>query len=107
MSDPAGRYDALPTYARRPPVGPPIQLRVPRVVPTSAVDGRHEVRAGERIDHLAVRLFADPYAWWRFPDANPGVDLEHLDDPGRLLRLPAPGGTGPTDARGAGRGGAR
>ena len=94
MSDPAGRYDALPLWSRRTPEGPAIRLRAPRIVLAPATEGSHEVRAGEGLDHLAERLFADPYAWWRFPDANPGVDLDDLDRPGRVLRLPGTGTSG-------------
>ncbi|WP_298460937.1 hypothetical protein [uncultured Cellulomonas sp.] len=91
MTDPAGRYDALPTWSRGVPDGPPVQLRQPRIVPTPATGGRVEVRAGERLDHLAARVLADPYAWWQLADANPGVGVDDLDRAGRLLRLPRPG----------------
>ncbi|HZI98164.1 MAG TPA: hypothetical protein VFD41_11645 [Actinomycetales bacterium] len=88
MTDPAGRYDALPTWARQVPDGPAERLRHPRIVATPPTEGRVEVQAGERLDHLAARLFSDPYAWWHVADANPGLPVDDLDQAGRLLRLP-------------------
>ncbi|MFE9692383.1 hypothetical protein [Micromonospora sp. NPDC005806] len=92
MSDPAGRYEALPGYRRSAPGEPDRLLRVPRLPGTAASDGTHRVAVGERLDALAARYLDDPYAWWRFADAAPGVPLDELDAPGRVLRLPRRGG---------------
>lgn len=97
MSDPASRYDALPTYRRVVPGEPDRLLRVPRLpgpgsaggVGAAATDGgTHRVVVGERLDRLAAVYLDDPYAWWRFADLAPGVPLDELDAPGRVLRLP-------------------
>jgi hypothetical protein len=50
------------------------------------------VQVGERLDHVAARHLDDPYAWWRFADAQPGVDVDDLDRPGHWLPLPRRGG---------------
>lgn len=95
MSDPASRYQALPTYLRTTPRGEVLRLRQPRLPTNPPVAGRHRVGPGERLDHLAWRHLSDPYAWWRFADALPGVDVDRLDDPGRWLPVPRQG-TAPT-----------
>lgn len=92
VADPAGRYEHLPTYRRVVDGAPDQLLREPRLPTEPAVEGRHRVHVGERLDHLAGRYLDDPYAWWRFADASPGVDLDDLDDPGRWLPLPRRGG---------------
>ncbi len=92
MADPASRYDALPTYRRAAPGEPDRVLREPRLPATPDAVGRHRVRVGERLDHLAARYLDDPYAWWRFADGEPGVATEELDTPGRWLPLPRRGG---------------
>lgn len=92
MTDPASRYDALPTYRRTVPGEPDRLLRQPRLPTEPPVVGRHRVHVGERLDHLAARYLDDPYAWWRFADAGPGVEIDDLDAPGRWLPLPRRGG---------------
>jgi hypothetical protein len=92
VSDPAGRYEALPGY-RRTVVGEPDRLlRVPRLPAAPPTEGSHRVAVGERLDALAARYLDDPHAWWRFADAQPGVPLDELDTPGAVLRLPRRGG---------------
>jgi hypothetical protein len=86
--NPAGRYDALASHRRTLDDGRVVELRVPRLPVTPAVAGRLRVTAGERLDHLAARHFDDPYAWWRFADASPGVAVDDLDLPGTWLTLP-------------------
>ena len=49
-------------------------------------------QVGERLDHVAARHLDDPYAWWRFADAQPGVDVDDLDRTGHWLPLPRRGG---------------
>jgi hypothetical protein len=92
VADPASRYDALPTYRRALPGAPDQLLREPRLPTAPAVEGRHRVQVGERLDHVAARHLDDPYAWWRFADAQPGVDVDDLDRPGHWLPLPRRGG---------------
>lgn len=91
MSDPAGRYEALPTFTRALDDGRPVQLREPRLVPTPPTEGLLTVGAGARVDSIAARVLGDPYAWWRLADANLGVPVDELDDVGRRLHLPREG----------------
>jgi nucleoid-associated protein YgaU len=61
----------------------------------------HLVVAGDRLDVLAQRYYGDPLLSWRIADANRADDPSALvDEPGRVLHIPAPdatagfGGTG-------------
>jgi len=88
VSDPAGRYQGAPTYRRTVDGERAVQLAQPRLVPVTPTDGTTTVGAGERSDLVAARVLGDPYAWWRLADANPHVDVDGLDTPGRRLDLP-------------------
>jgi hypothetical protein len=55
----------------------------------SAGDQIHQVRHGEAIDLIAVRLLGDEQLWWRILDVNPaGYPLDLAA--GDVLRLPDP-----------------
>lgn len=43
-------------------------LRLRRPLPGTF---RHNVEAGDRLDHLAERYYGDPGRWWPIADANP------------------------------------
>lgn len=40
----------------------------------------HTLKAGERLDLLALHYYNDPKRWWRILDANP-----HIHDAGRVI----------------------
>jgi hypothetical protein len=66
-----------------------------RFVPatTSATLVSHALAQGERLDHLAARYLGDPTQFWRICDANGVLRPEDLvQDPGRRVDLPLPGG---------------
>lgn len=50
---------------------------VPRPETLSTVT-YHQVRTGERIDHVAAEAIGDPTAWWQLADANGVMDPEDL-----------------------------
>jgi hypothetical protein len=63
----------------------------PRTASTDLVS--HEVKQGERLDHLATRYLADPTQFWRICDANGALrPAELTDQPGRRVDVPLPGG---------------
>ena len=65
---------------------------VPGAPPTST-PVRHAVVQGERLDHLATRYFGDPLQFWRICDANDALRPEELiEEPGKLVEIPLPGG---------------
>jgi nucleoid-associated protein YgaU len=76
-----------------------VEVPVPHAQPGRALAGRrvpptpgvieHVVMAGERLDHLAARFYADPRKYWLILDANPDeLDPFLLLRPGRRIRVP-------------------
>lgn len=63
-----------------------------RTIPNDAGRTRpHEVRDGERLDHIAHEHYGDPEQFWRVCDANKALwppDL--VREPGRRLQVPEP-----------------
>ena len=90
-ADPSSRHAGLATYRRAVGDLGEVELLVPRLPGTPATSGHHRVVAGERLDLLAARFLDDPYAWWRFADADPTVAVDALDRAGHELRLPERG----------------
>lgn len=53
----------------------------------------HAVKQGERLDHLAARYLGDPRQFWLVCDANNVLRPEELvEEPGRRVDIPLPGG---------------
>lgn len=86
--DPTSRYAGLPVVTVVGDDGLTRVLGVPRVVPEPPVDGTYQVRPGDRLDLLAIRLEGDSTRWWTLADANPSIDPGVLEQPGRVVRLP-------------------
>jgi nucleoid-associated protein YgaU len=56
---------------------------------------QHLIVAGDHLDLLAQRYYGDPLLSWRIADANRAQDPSRLvEDPGRVLRVTAPDGSG-------------
>ena len=83
-----GRYDKLPIVAVTAPDGSRRELVVPRVVPAPRVRGFYSVRAGDRLDLLALVAAGDSTRWWLLADANPFPDATRLEQPGQAIELP-------------------
>jgi hypothetical protein len=87
--DPSSRHQDLESYqvALAPGVEP-IELYVPRIIPTPARSQSHQVAASDRLDLLAARYLADPFQYWRIADANPTLIPDDALDPGAVLTVP-------------------
>ncbi len=86
--DPRSRYTGLPTVEAVLPDGQTVRLGVPRLVTAVPSTGTYQVRAGDRLDLLALRLYGDTTLWWRFADANRFADPTRLEGPGTEIELP-------------------
>ena len=64
---------------------------VPGATPT-ARRVSHAVVQGERLDHLAARYLGDPTQFWRICDANGALRPDELEELGRRIDIPLPGG---------------
>jgi hypothetical protein len=79
------RYSAI-AYAtdRR---GLPVACVTPAAVPPQTEVGRHRLRQGQRLDHLADHYLGDPAGFWRIAELNDAMTAEAaLDAP--LVRIP-------------------
>lgn len=89
MTSPRSRHAGVGTYHRQVPgADDPVELLRPRFRAARTIVARHEVAAGERLDHIADRYYREPYTFWRIADANPDITLARLDEPGRWLEIP-------------------
>lgn len=65
--------------------------RIRRIPDDGGPTRPHEVRDGERLDHIAHEHYGDPEQFWRVCDANEALwppDL--VREPGRRLQVPEP-----------------
>lgn len=89
------RYAALPTATLTAPDGRVIAYVRRRFRPGTAdvvAYAEETVAAGDRPDLVAARTLGDPEASWRLADANDVMRPTELTaEPGRTLRVPAPG----------------
>jgi hypothetical protein len=95
MFDPASRYFALETATLTTPAGS-VRYKRRRFLPNGEqmpVLTEATIAQGERLDLLAARALGDPEQFWRICDANNAMDPSELTaTPGRVLRVPMPGG---------------
>ncbi len=62
----------------------------PAEIPSQPELGRHRLRQGQRLDHLANHYLNDPAGFWRVAEINDAMTVESaLDTP--LIRIPAKG----------------
>jgi hypothetical protein len=90
MSDPnpGSRYAGLPVIEMRAPDGSVRRLGAPRVVAEPPLSGSYEVRAGDRLDLIALEATGDSTRWWALADANPWSDATRLEQAGQTIDLP-------------------
>lgn len=82
------KYAAVTTAIDR--RGRSVACVTPAEVPAQAELGRHRLRQGQRLDHLASHYLADPAGFWRVAEINDAMTAEAaLDTP--LVRIPAKG----------------
>jgi hypothetical protein len=62
----------------------------PAELPEQAELGRHRLRQGQRLDHLANYYLEDPTGFWQIAEINDAMTVESaLDTP--LIRIPTEG----------------
>jgi hypothetical protein len=88
---PTSRYARLATSKITLPDGRTVVYLQRRFVPKPEIFSlvtEHQVRQGERLDHIAAAYFGDPELFWRLCDANRALKPEDLTaEPGRRLRI--------------------
>jgi hypothetical protein len=92
---PTSRYQGIETTATTLPDGTVVVHLRRRFLPDPgrlATAGAHQVAAGERLDTIAAAALGDPTLFWRLCDANLAARPDDLEQPGRTLRIPLPGG---------------
>jgi len=62
----------------------------PAEVSEQAELGRHRLRQGQRLDHLANHYLDDPAGFWRIADINDAMTVESALDTA-LIRIPVKG----------------
>lgn len=95
MFSATSRYHGIPTSTFELPDGRVIEYVQRRIVPKPedlAQIGEHEVRVGERADHVAYQVYGDPEQSWRIADGNRAMDPAELMQPGRRLGITLPAG---------------
>jgi hypothetical protein len=90
MFSTTSRYHGIPTAVFDLPDGRTVTYVRRRFLPQPeelAQIGEHEVRQGERLDHIAHAEFGDAEQFWVLADANRAMDPDELIRPGRRLRV--------------------
>jgi hypothetical protein len=65
------RYRKLPDVTTLDARGRTLAARTLRLLPDVTGVFRHTVEAGDRLDQLAYKYYAEPLHWWNICDANP------------------------------------
>lgn len=87
-------FDAKSRYVKHAKVTAAVDRRgrsvacvTPAEVPAQVELGRHRLRQGQRLDHLANHYLGDPAGFWRVAEINGAMTAEAaLDTP--LIRVP-------------------
>lgn len=87
------RYEGVPEATLPTPDGRSIRYKRMRFVPDVAGTLPYRVQPDDRPDLIAYKVAGDPELFWRLCDANRVMRPDELTaEPGRMLKLPAPGG---------------
>lgn len=81
----AGRYSESDLRIVRDSRGREVAVRSIRVGRSFPIAGRHRVREGERLDHVAHAYLGDSTATWALVDANAGMTMDQLRGLAMLL----------------------
>jgi len=95
MFSTTSRYQGIATSIFELPDGRTVEYVQRRIVPKPeelSQISEHEVRPGERSDHVAYQAYGDPEQSWRIADANRAMDPDEVMQPGRRLRITLPAG---------------
>lgn len=85
--DPRSRFFGAGTYTRPNGEGKPVTLFRPRFTEATETESVHRVGAGDRLDLIAHRFFANPHLYFRIADQNECLAAEELLEPGRALKI--------------------
>jgi hypothetical protein len=84
------RYEKVPEAEHTDASGRTVRYKKVRFIPFTRAQAGHEVRDGERLDHIAHRHFRDAERFWRICDANLATwPPELVERPGRIIDIPA------------------
>jgi nucleoid-associated protein YgaU len=89
MFFPGSRYRDVATDSIVNAEGRVVRFLKTRFIPPTPARAAVVVNGGERLDHIAQRVYQDPEVFWRICDANDALwppDL--VAEPGQLLRVP-------------------
>jgi hypothetical protein len=67
-----------------------VSCLTPAVIPEQAELGRHRLRQGQRLDHLANHYLDNPNGYWRIAEINDAMTVESALDTS-LIRIPVKG----------------
>ena len=87
------RYENVATDRITDAAGRVIPFKKVRFIPETPTRAAVIVNQGERLDHIAQRVYQDPEVFWRIADANLGLwPRDLVAEPGRVLKVPPAGG---------------
>jgi hypothetical protein len=83
------RYEKVETDSITDAAGRVIKFKKVRFISDTPAQAAVVVNQGERLDHIAQRVYQDPDIFWRICDANFALwppDL--VAEPGRVIKVP-------------------
>ena len=87
------RYEGVPEARLATADGRTIRYKRIRFIPEAAGTVPYRVQQDDRPDLVAYKTAGDPELFWRLCDANRVMRPDELTElPGRVLKIPAPGG---------------
>lgn len=87
------RYENVATDNITDAGGRVVKFKKVRFIPDTPARAAVVVNQGERLDHIAQRVYQDPEVFWRICDANLALwPRDLVADPGRILKVPPTGG---------------
>jgi hypothetical protein len=83
------RYENVKTDQFTTAEGQVVKFKRVRFIPDTPAQLAVVVNQGERLDHIAHRVYQDPELFWRICDANAAVEPNDLvAEPGRTIKIP-------------------
>ena len=83
------RYENVATDTFTDASGQAIKFKRIRFIPDTPAQLAVIVSQGERLDHIAQRIYQDPDLFWRICDANLALRPDDLvAQPGRAIKIP-------------------
>ena len=89
MSAEKSRYRVVQTYTCQDRRGRQVQVYCAAKLDHETLRGYHQLRQGERLDHLAAQYLSDPMAFWRIAALN-GVMLPEALSEQAEIAIPQP-----------------